>query len=83
MKDKNNKTEKLLILSGVIDLGLGLIKIFVGIISGSYALIVDGIHSLTDLVTDIMVWRFNRVGIADPDEDHPYGHARFETLLSQ
>ncbi|MBL4680103.1 MAG: cation transporter [Pseudomonadales bacterium] len=80
MKDKNNKTEKLLILSGVIDLGLGLIKIFVGIISGSYALIVDGIHSLTDLVTDIMVWGFNRVGIADPDEDHPYGHARFETF---
>lgn len=80
MNDKRNKTEKLLILSGVVDLGLGIIKIFIGIFSGSYALIVDGIHSLTDLVTDIMVWGFNLIGTADPDEDHPYGHARFETF---
>jgi len=80
MKDQRTKTQKLLILSGVIDLGLGIVKIVIGLFSGSYALIIDGIHSLTDLATDIMVWGFNLIGTADPDEDHPYGHARFETF---
>ena len=74
------ETQKLLILSGIVDLALGLIKILVGLFANSYALVVDGIHSLSDLVTDIMVWGFNKVGSQGPDEDHPYGHARFETF---
>lgn len=80
MNDKRTKTGNLLILSGIIDLGLGVIKILIGLVAGSYALVIDGIHSLTDLATDIMVWGFNIVGTADPDDDHPYGHARFETF---
>lgn len=51
-----------------------------GIVSNSHALMADGIHSLSDLATDIMVWFFNYVGLQEPDEDHPYGHARFETF---
>ena len=80
MKSQRNETQSLLILSGFIDLGLGIIKVLIGLFSGSYALIVDGIHSLSDLVTDIMVWVFNSIGSSDPDDDHPYGHARFETF---
>tara|TARA_R110002073_G_scaffold25378_22_gene84255 strand:+ start:608 stop:1747 length:1140 start_codon:yes stop_codon:yes gene_type:complete len=74
------ETQRLLILSGLVDLGLGIIKILAGIFANSYALVVDGIHSLSDLITDIMVWAFNAVGSQAPDEDHPYGHARFETF---
>ena len=80
MTTKKNETQGLLILSGFIDLGLGVVKILIGVFSASYALVVDGIHSLTDLVTDVMVWAFNAVGSADPDDDHPYGHAKFETF---
>ncbi|MFT5570775.1 MAG: cation diffusion facilitator family transporter [Candidatus Azotimanducaceae bacterium] len=80
MTPKKNETQNLLVLSGFIDLGLGIVKVLIGMFSGSYALIVDGIHSLTDLVTDVMVWAFNAIGSTDPDDDHPYGHAKFETF---
>lgn len=74
------RTQRLLILSGIVDLVLGGSKLAVGLLANSHALIADGIHSLSDLATDIMVWFFNLVGTQAPDEDHPYGHARFETL---
>ncbi|XOV88748.1 MAG: cation diffusion facilitator family transporter [Pseudomonadota bacterium] len=80
MRETNEETNRLLILSGVLDLVLGLLKIIVGFLASSHALIADGVHSLSDLGTDIMVWLFNRVGIQAPDEQHPYGHGRFETL---
>jgi cation diffusion facilitator family transporter len=76
----NQKTRNLLILSGLVDLALGLLKIAVGWLANSHALIADGIHSFSDLATDVMVWFLNRLGTEAPDEDHPYGHARFETL---
>ena len=74
------QSQRLLVWSGVIDLALGAGKVFIGIVANSHALIADGIHSLSDLVTDILVWLFNRAGVQAPDEDHPYGHARFETF---
>ena len=73
-------TQKLLILSGAIDFCLGLAKVIVGVLANSHALIADGIHSFSDLATDALVWFFNRVGAKAPDDDHPYGHARFETF---
>ena len=77
---QQQQTRNLLLLSGVIDFTLVLLKIVVGWFSNSHALIADGIHSFSDLVTDIMVWILNRVGTEEPDEDHPYGHARFEAI---
>lgn len=73
-------TQRLLILSAAIDGGLGLLKVVIGLLANSSALLADGIHSFSDLATDAMVWLFNRIGIQAPDDDHPYGHARFETL---
>jgi cation diffusion facilitator family transporter len=73
-------TQRLLILSGVVDFALGVVKVLIGILANSHALIADGIHSFSDLITDVMVWFFNRIGAMEPDEDHPYGHARFETF---
>jgi cation diffusion facilitator family transporter len=73
-------TQKLLLLSGAVDLALGVVKVLIGILANSHALIADGIHSFSDLLTDIMVWFFNRIGSMAPDEEHPYGHARFETF---
>ncbi len=80
MNDSRQETKSLLVKSGVIDLALGIIKIVMGVVSNSYALLVDGIHSLSDLATDVMVWFFNEMGTQLPDKDHPYGHARFETF---
>ncbi|MCB5161376.1 cation diffusion facilitator family transporter [Marinomonas algarum] len=61
---------------------LGLAKIVAGYFSQSQALIADGIHSLSDLVTDVFVYFASANSRKGPDENHPYGHLRFETLTT-
>jgi len=73
-------SQSILILSTILDLCLAFIKVLVGWIANSHALIADGIHSLSDLLTDLMAWFFIQIANQAPDEDHPYGHARFETF---
>ena len=55
-------------------------KLIVGWVAHSPALIADGFHSLSDLLTDGAVVLFSRWGQAEPDEEYPYGHHRYETL---
>ena len=63
-----------------LDLFLAGLKIIGGTLTQSFALVTDGIHSLTDAITDIFVLLLARFAHAAPDEEHPYGHGRFETL---
>ncbi|SFN17291.1 cation diffusion facilitator family transporter [Formivibrio citricus] len=57
-------------------------QIFAGVITGSFGLIADGIHSLSDLVADFVVLLAARHSREDADEHHHYGHARFENAAS-
>lgn len=57
-------------------------QIVVGVFAHSQALIADGIHSLADLVSDFIVLLANRHSAAAPDDDHNYGHSRYETIAS-
>lgn len=75
-----NSSRGVIIISTILDFVLGCLKIAVGWIANSHALIADGIHSFSDLFTDLVVWVFNHIGRQAPDEEHPYGHARFETF---
>ncbi|MGZ8916399.1 MAG: cation diffusion facilitator family transporter, partial [Methylobacter sp.] len=59
-----------------------LIKIGFGILGQSAALIADGIHSLSDLLSDLLVIIAVRLGSREADGDHPYGHRRFETIAT-
>lgn len=68
------------LVGSVLDTALGVAKILVGSLSGSQALIADGIHSFSDLATDVGVLWVTRLSHPEPDTEHPYGHARFETL---
>ncbi len=63
-----------------LDIILGLGKIVGGVLTQSFALVTDGIHSLSDAVTDIFVLVVARYSHAEADAEHPYGHGRFETL---
>lgn len=72
--------EKITLIGSVLDLLLGVAKIIVGIVSHSSALVMDGVHSLSDLVTDALVIVVLRISHQEPDEDHPWGHGRFETI---
>ena len=59
---------------------LAIAKIVVGILSGSMALIADGIHSVSDMATDFAVLLGVYFGTKEPDTQHPYGHGRIETF---
>ncbi|KMZ11577.1 Cobalt-zinc-cadmium resistance protein CzcD [Candidatus Burkholderia humilis] len=57
-------------------------QLSVGIFAHSQALIADGVHSLADIVSDFIVLIANRQAGAAPDDDHNYGHSRYETVAS-
>ncbi len=57
-------------------------KIIAGITGKSGAMIADGIHSLSDSVTDIIVLIFVRISSKDIDSNHQYGHGKFETFAT-
>jgi len=63
-----------------INIVLAGLKVGVGVLSASLALIADGIHSLSDMVTDGIVLLGLRLGSKRPDQCHPYGHGRLETF---
>jgi len=65
-----------------INVFLTLIKISMGFIGQSTALIADGIHSFSDLASDVLVLIAIKLGSREADYDHPYGHKRFETLAT-
>lgn len=57
-------------------------KIVGGVLTQSQALVADGIHSLSDLITDGMVLFASKHAHAEADEEHPYGHGRYETIAT-
>lgn len=61
---------------------LSILQIVVGFFAKSQALIADGIHSLSDLLSDFVVLIANHHSQKEADDDHPYGHQRFETAAS-
>ncbi len=64
----------------LVNLALGGLKIGVGYAAGSRALLADGVHSFSDLLTDLLVLLGLKVGRSPSDPSHPYGHGRFESL---
>ncbi len=64
----------------VINLVLSVIKVAVGLLASSLALVADGIHSLSDLATDAVVLLGVLLGSKKADRSHPYGHGRAETF---
>ncbi len=59
------------------------IKISVGLLSGSYAVIGDGIESLSDVITSIVILYSATVGATPPDPEHPWGHGRLEIITTK
>jgi cation diffusion facilitator family transporter len=69
-------------VSVAVNVGLTLLQVAAGVLSGSQGLIADGIHSLSDLVADFIVLLAAHHGQKAPDADHHYGHQRYENLAS-
>ncbi|WP_321874421.1 cation diffusion facilitator family transporter [Burkholderia ubonensis] len=80
--EKHAVARKSTLVSIVLNVVLATFQIVVGTIAHSQALIADGIHSISDLISDFVVLVANRHSGAMPDADHNYGHSRYETVAS-
>ena len=77
---KNNPGVRIILIGALVNLFLALLKIAGGIVGRSTAMVADGIHSLSDLLTDVVVLFTHKIGQLPADENHPYGHGRAETI---
>ncbi len=80
--DKSSQIARVTWLGLVVDIGLSIVKILFGLAGRSRALIADGLHSFSDMATDVIILFGVKVWSAPADENHPYGHQRIETLVS-
>ncbi len=69
-------------VGALVNLVLAVVKVVVGVFGQSQALIADGVHSLSDLATDVLVVVAAKHGSREADANHPYGHGRIETLAT-
>jgi cation diffusion facilitator family transporter len=74
------KVTQLTIISVCVNLTLTTASIIIGILFSSMALISDGIHSLSDLLSDVVVFVATKMASRPPDDNHHYGHGKFETF---
>lgn len=80
LRQEKHEASKVTVIGMILDAILGVIKVIGGTLFHSQALLVDGIHSFTDVASDVVVLAVMRLSRDGPDADHPYGHQRIETL---
>ncbi len=82
MQDSDAAGRNITLVGALVNAVLIILKISAGIFGKSSALIADGVHSISDLFTDVVVlagiWRGRR----PPDKDHTFGHGRIEALFT-
>lgn len=80
--EREKKITRVTLLGSVINFILSVGKVLAGVLGHSAAMIADGIHSISDLASDIVVLVFVRISSKGKDSDHEYGHGKFETLAT-
>lgn len=75
-------SRRVTLVSVVWNLVLTVAQVIIGIMGHSQALVADGMHTLSDFITDFMVLFALKHGRKGADEEHPYGHARIETAVT-
>lgn len=80
--DRIKYAQRVTIIGSIADTILGILKVIIGWLFHSHALVIDGIHSFTDVFSDIFVVVITKISHSGPDDNHPYGHEKFETIGS-
>lgn len=80
--DRTAKVTFVTLVGSVVNIILTVFKIFAGVLGRSTAMIADGIHSLSDLLSDIVVIVFVKISAKGRDKNHDYGHGKFETFAT-
>jgi len=81
-KQYYNVSKKVSAISILVDALLSALKIIFGFLGNSQVILLDGIHSLSDLATDLATFFIVKVANQPPDDDHPYGHGKVETIAT-
>lgn len=79
---RTKKIYRVTILGMFVNILLFIFKLLAGIIGRSGAMIADALHSASDFATDIVVLAFVRISAKPRDDDHKWGHGKYETLAS-
>lgn len=81
-QEKDTAVRRVLIITLVLNIAVAAAKIGWGYVTGSVGMVSDGFHSTFDSVTNVL----GLIGLAlasrPPDKDHPYGHRKYETMLT-
>ncbi|MCX7544329.1 cation diffusion facilitator family transporter [Marinicella gelatinilytica] len=78
--NKDKKVQQIITIEGIYNFIVLILKTIVGFTTGSLAVLSDAVHSLTDVLNNVVIWMVMRVASKPPDYDHPYGHRKFETI---
>lgn len=80
--NREKEIRKITLWGSLVNLVLTVFKIIAGVMGRSAAMIADGIHSLSDLLSDVVVLVFTHMSSKGKDRDHSFGHGKFETLAT-
>ena len=81
-QDRYKATRNVTLTGAIVNTLLAIAQLLGGFFAQSQALIADGVHTLSDLASDFVVLFAAKIASKDADEDHPYGHGRFETVAT-
>ena len=82
MENRDRQIKRITLWSVAANTLLTVCKIIAGIFGRSAAMVADGIHSLSDLLSDAVVLVFTHISAKGKDRDHSFGHGKFETLAT-
>ncbi len=77
---RDRQVRRVILIEGLANLLVLISKTIVGLSTGSMAILADALHSLTDLVNNVVAWIVMHFSSLPADREHPYGHRKFETL---
>lgn len=82
MHDRRKEIRRITLVGAIVNIILTIFKIIAGALGRSAAMVADGIHSLSDLLSDIIVLVFTHISSKGKDKNHSFGHGKFETLAT-
>ena len=78
--EKDRQVRRIILIEGAANCLVLALKTWVGLTTGSLAILGDALHSLTDVFNNVVAWVVVRISAKPPDRKHPYGHRKFEGL---
>lgn len=82
METRERQITRITWIGMVINAVLTAFKLVAGLVGKSSAMVADGVHSLSDFISDIIILAFLKISLKGRDKDHDFGHGKFETMAT-